>query len=326
MIVSLYLKLLPLANISEKRRKIKMKFTPLNLLSRFLLHPLLRFRLFNKTLLLSLIFLVGCDNSNNLITADTENNKVTFQTQFSGKNIQCKSTFIPSITAKAVWQYTQLQFFLSNIELKNSQGNWYKPALVKSPYQSHNIALLGEHCRNTNKNKGNWSLTFTNKVNIKAASAIRFTLGVPFKVNHLNPLTQESPLNVPSMFWGWQQGHKFLRLEMSSRLPQSLKTNNWLFHLGSVGCKASSPLRSPKQECLQPNRYTFQLPLVDNNNTIVLNLSVLLRGISLQSENSCQSAPDNKTCQQLMTNLTQQNDMTVFSVLNETGINSQQGK
>jgi len=324
--IYLYLKLLPLANTSEKRRKIKMKFTPLNLLSSFLLHSLLRFRFFNTVLLLSVVLLAGCDNSNNLTSADAENNKITFQVQFSGKNIHCESTFPLSVTTKAMWQYTQLQFFISNIELKNTQGGWYKPALIKSPYQSHDIALLGEHCNKANKSKRNWSLNFANKVNIKAANAIRFTLGIPFRLNHLNPLTQESPLNVPSMFWGWQQGHKFLRLEMSSRLPQSLKTNNWLFHLGSVGCKASSPLRSPKQECLQPNRYTFQLPLVDNNNTIVLNLSTLLRGISLQSENNCQSAPDNKTCQQLMANLTQQDDMTVFSALNETGINNPQGK
>ena len=44
--------------------------------------------------------------------------------------------------------------------------------------------------------------------------SLSFNIGVPFAINHQNPLLQESPLNDSSMFWAWRNGYKFVRWDM----------------------------------------------------------------------------------------------------------------
>ena len=39
-----------------------------------------------------------------------------------------------------------------------------------------------------------------------AISGVRFTLGIPFALNHADVGALPSPLNVPTMFWSWQGG------------------------------------------------------------------------------------------------------------------------
>jgi len=255
---------------------------------------LMLFSPLNRILLLALIFfLAACDGA--LKEQENSFNSIEFTPHFNGEALQCNRDFVID---NYQWQFNQLQFFISSIEIKVND-TWLKPTLIISSYQTEEIALLGEYCADTNQE--NWQLVFNDI--FEKASQIRFTLGLPFAVNHLNPLTQESPLNIPSMFWGWQKGHKFLRLEMTSA------NDSWLFHLGSVGCKASSPLRAPKQECLYPNRYTYKLPISRTNNKISVDLSALIQGIKLSAETSCQSSPENKSCQQIIKNLLRENGL-----------------
>ncbi|MEE4246210.1 MAG: MbnP family copper-binding protein, partial [Kangiellaceae bacterium] len=129
---------------------------------------------------------------------------------------------------------------------------------------------------------------------------LAFEIGVPFELNHLNPLTQEFPLNQPDMFWAWRNGHKFLRLELSA------VNEDWLFHLGSTGCNSAAPVRAPEQECLQPNRIHVHLNLkqgsIDTNNSIniVADLSKLFDKIDLAKSNGCQSDPNDPNCPEIL--------------------------
>ena len=249
-----------------------------------------------------LFFISSCDGLG--VSASKNNDEISFVPTFIGRSLTCDSTISHSNDS---WIYTQLQFFISNIYLKDSSGQWQKATLEKSAFQTADVALIGENCNLSNeKSKVNWSIKFIETAALINSTHIRFTLGLPFTVNHLNPLTQESPLNVPTMFWGWQQGHKFLRLEMSS------KSNDWLFHLGSVGCKSASPLRAPKQECLYPNRYIFELPIGKEYNHLVFELSTLLKDITLSNQTSCQSSPNKQSCQLLFSNLQEKNPLAVF--------------
>src|SRR5690606_516923 len=43
----------------------------------------------------------------------------------------------------------------------------------------------------------------------KIFNGLEFRLGVPFKLNHADPLTAKPPLDDGSLFWAWQQGYKF---------------------------------------------------------------------------------------------------------------------
>ena len=180
---------------------------------------------------------------------------------YQGKVLTCQQIFHHMGTD---WRYQQLQFFISELEVKTvtSAGQdtpWQRLSLPKTPYQNGQVALLGELCaasnnseQNTSENSGNWQLQLPPGVDASTLTQIRFNLGVPFALNHQNPLQQQTPLNLPSMFWAWRTGHKFLRLELSSA------SDHWLFHLGSTGCSAPSPVRAPTEQCRQPNRVQLQ--------------------------------------------------------------------
>ena len=242
--------------------------------------------------------------------------------------INCKTSFSYKNNQ---WHYQQLQFFITNVALKNKQGKWQSWLMKKNAYQSNNLALIGENCTDSSykvnnskqkqsqiENKGHWQIEFLASHNLQNFIAIRFTLGVPFTLNHLNPLTQASPLNDSSMFWVWQTGHKFLRLELASDNGEQ-----WLFHLGSTGCKSSSVMRSPKGECLQPNRVNVELPLTKHPvSALAFDLNALLNNMLINEQRFCQSSPQNDACRPLFSalglsgNITGNNKKTaVFKVI-----------
>lgn len=261
------------------------------------------------TTVFALLLLSSCDTAQN-----SPSTHVYFKPMFNNKILNCYSPFMHS---NQQWHYTQLQFFISGIQAKNYANVWQNLPLKTSAFQSNNSVLLGERCQDataqgnlqtkTHKpNNANWQIFFTENTNLNNYTHIRFTLGLPFEVNHLNPLIQDSPLNIPSMFWSWQGGHKFLRLELMSA------SDNWLFHLGSVGCAAASPMRAPLQECLQPNRYSYELALNKNNPMITFELAELLNNLTVSEQTSCQSSPESIACQTLFENLKAINNDGVF--------------
>jgi uncharacterized repeat protein (TIGR04052 family) len=143
-----------------------------------------------------------------------------------------------------------LKLYVYDIELLDENYQPH-PLVLKSsaPWQNDRVALIdlaGAGVRNT---------TVTGTVAAPAArySGIRFTVGVPFELNHGNPLTAPAPLDRGDMFWTWQSGHKFLRVDLAT------DAHEWSFHLGSTGCSSASALRPPQRTCAQPNLIRVEL-------------------------------------------------------------------
>lgn len=109
---------------------------------------------------------------------------------------------------------------------------------------------------------------------------IEFIVGVPDALNHANPLQASSPLNNSQMFWSWQQGYKFLRIDGhfeagDTKAPTT--TRRWAFHLGSTGCASPSALRPPVEPCRYSHRVHVRLEDFDpQQNHIEVNLAALL--------------------------------------------------
>jgi uncharacterized repeat protein (TIGR04052 family) len=144
-----------------------------------------------------------------------------------------------------------LQFYVHDIQLLDEQGVPQPFALeTKAPWQSADVALVdlagdAGTARNT-------TIRGTVKPGARY-SGIRFTVGVPFALNHANPLTAAAPLDRGDLFWTWQSGYKFLRADFVTHGKESS------FHLGSTGCSSASALRPPATPCAQPNRVPVEL-------------------------------------------------------------------
>ena len=107
---------------------------------------------------------------------------------------------------------------------------------------------------------------------------VRFTVGVPFDMNHANQATAPSPLNLTSMWWSWQAGYKFFRLDGATpELPA------WRFHLGSTGCDGGPT--GGVTTCAADNRVTVSLADFDVDADVVrIDLAALLAGVDLATQ------------------------------------------
>lgn len=209
------------------------------------------------------------------------------------------------------WFIRQLAFFVSELTF-HSPSTELQPELLDSPWQTADLTLVKPRLVDCDKpkeeinepsidqTKSNSRLTFSAPVNLADSEALSFTLGVPFAVNHQNPLLQASPLNLPSMFWSWRSGHKFLRVDLQTA------DKNWVFHLGSVGCQSASTMRGPQKECVQPNRLSFRLTKLHSGTKLVMHLDRLLQDTTLESSQSCLFHEGQESCQTLLKNLHQQ--------------------
>ena len=143
-----------------------------------------------------------------------------------------------------------LRFYLHDVELLTTDDQARSMKLIANPWQSERVALIdlaGAVTADSNATlKG-----YTGSKDSYAG--LRFTLGVPFDLNHSNPLTAATPLNHPDLFWSWNSGYKFLRVDLADQ------GHEWSFHLGSTGCSSASALRPPASPCAQPNLVRVEL-------------------------------------------------------------------
>jgi uncharacterized repeat protein (TIGR04052 family) len=233
---------------------------------------------------------------------------------------------------------SDFRFFVSNVELLDAGGNAVPLALDQDGvWQYKNLALLDFEngsgpCRNGN---AGLHTAVTGNVPKGKYRGVRFTLGVPFELNHGDPTIAPSPLNFTGMFWVWQSGYKFAKLDMASNgLPQAAdappemsfkdklalmekaaasgvpskkqpRAAGFSVHLGSTAC-ASPTLTTPPSECKNPNRLTVAFDKFDSGkNVIVADLASLLRDANVDVNASdtapgCMSAIDDADCPPVM--------------------------
>lgn len=181
---------------------------------------------------------------------------------------------------------TEVSFYVHDLYLINSEGQRKALILEAGPWQNETVALL--HL--ANKVNGSQNKQLLGYVQAQDQfTALEFKLGVPFTLNHNFPLRAETPLNNSSMFWSWQQGYKFLRIDVGSNTNDG--GDSWSFHLGSTGCYSASSVRPPAEPCRQANITSVHLPLNPGTSQSINNIQVSLASLAMIS-----AAQENLIC------------------------------
>ncbi len=89
-----------------------------------------------------------------------------------------------------------------------------------------------------------------------AYTGLRFDLGLPFEKNHREPTLQPSPLNLSRLFWSWNAGYKFLRMDLRT----TGQPKGWMLHLGSTACLPDTTPTTVPGSCGRRNLVTVDLP------------------------------------------------------------------
>lgn len=276
--------------------------------------------LFRFLLSLQLIFAVAAISPAQTHSATEQLVAVKFAGRLAGKPFACGERYEGVGSKKSTVTPQDLRFFVSNLELLDASGAAVPVKLDQDGiWQYQSLALIDLEdgtggCRNGNAAT---HTVVSGSVSPGQYSGLRFTVGVPFELDHSDTLSAPSPLNMTAMFWNWQVGYEFIRAEVtlasnafetakaearSSARINSMRSSGFTIHIGSTGCVSSKPTTAPAQECKHPNRVLVTLPKFDPAKAVVIfDLGKLLDGSDVttnapHSAPGCMSAEDDPDC------------------------------
>ena len=203
---------------------------------------------------------------------------------------------------KSVASVNDYRFFVSNLRLINMQGEEVPVELTQDGvWQYENVALLDFEdgtgmCSETGNADLNYKIVGT--IPEDDYNGVIFDLGIPFELNHLDTTTAPSPLNIPAMWWNWQVGYKFVRIDLQTPTSQ---TPAWFIHLGSTGCQSLDSSTPPTEPCAHSNINTVKFEEFNpTQNFVIADLAGLLMGVNLDESTiqppGCMSGIDDPDC------------------------------
>jgi uncharacterized repeat protein (TIGR04052 family) len=232
---------------------------------------------------------------------------IPFSAEIGGKPFSCAATFAGLGSTAAEVQATDFRLFVSNAALIKADGTLQAIALDQDgTWQLGDLALLDFEdatgaCAN---GTAGTNTTLRGMVPDGDYAGLSLTVGVPFAQNHQDPTLAAAPLNVTAMFWNWQGGYKFVRIDMVPTAMAGMTTTEgnadagaghgtakgWFLHLGSTLCEAASKTDAPTS-CANPNRIPVILDGFDPAvNTVVIDPAPVVAGADL-TVNSPETSP-----------------------------------
>lgn len=235
-----------------------------------------------------------------------------FAAEVNGETFTCGQQYSPVGTTASTVTPGDFRFFISAVALIDAAGNAVPMQLTQDGmWQHENLALLDFENGSGPCINGNAALNDRIKGSVPAGdyTGVQFTLGVPFALNHTDVVQAPSPLSLSAMFWNWQGGHRFLKVDMSTSgrpiteedlrraaapmamrmsmpgagaMPGGMPRNampaeggeeeaaGFVVHLGSTGCAAESRTSAPTAACANPNLVTVRFDNFDLASGVVV--------------------------------------------------------
>lgn len=258
--------------------------------------------------------------------AETQKVSIRFAAQIGEQIFKCGESYDGIGSTSSRITPSDFRFYVTNVELIDTNGTAVPVALEQDgTWQYTNLALLDFENRSGPCLTGTAETrdVVTGSVPKGSYRGLRFQLGVPFELNHADATIATSPLNLTSLFWNWQAGYKFLRVDLaSSGRQQTIKSGDiprfgdregsnrlgFAIHLGSTMCAAAGPTDKPTA-CANPNRAAVEFANFDaEKNVVIADLKALLNGVNVdvnqpETPAGCMSTPSDGDCNPLMRNL-----------------------
>lgn len=188
----------------------------------------------------------------------------------------CGAEFAGIGTTASTIRLTDFRFYVSRLRLVRVDGSEQPITLAQDGlWQVDDVALLDFEDGSATCANGTAQTRSVVEGRVPAGQyvGVRFDVGLPFDKNHQEPTLAPSPLNLSRMFWSWNAGYKFMRLDIRS----TGQPKGWMIHLGSTGCSPSDTPRTIPVACERANRVTVDLASFDVARDIVdLDVKALL--------------------------------------------------
>lgn len=214
----------------------------------------------------------------------------------------CSQTYTDIGVTKSSIRLTDVRLYVSRVRLIESDGKETPLALDQDGlWQHQDVALLDfEDATGACANGGTPDLRreIIGRAPAGQYVGVAFDLGLPFEKNHADATNAPSPLNLSRLFWSWNGGYKFARIDLSS----TGQKQGWMFHLGSSNCTPEGPPHAPAQSCEFINRPEIALKTFSSaSDTVVLDLKALFAGANVdvnqeKTARGCMSSQSDPEC------------------------------
>ena len=209
---------------------------------------------------------------------------VDFEALWAGQPLRCEDSDIA---------LTDLRFFVSNVVLLDANGVEHSMTLTPDEqWQQDDVALIDLENGTKACSNGTADMNASIKGTVVAGEfvALKFSVGVPFELNHANPMLARPPLDRAAMHWHWRSGYKFLRAGIST------PNDGFWIHLGSTGCEGTIQNITG---CSFPNRVSVELPRFSPaTDSVTVDLAQLFPCVDLDDgvRGDCSSSPAESAC------------------------------
>jgi uncharacterized repeat protein (TIGR04052 family) len=227
-------------------------------------------------LLTSLLLMQGCAESEKTY-------QVRFSPQVREESLACGTRYTDIGTSRGAIELLDFKMYVRDVTLVRANGERHALALEQDgTWQRDTMALLDFEDGTGTCDTGS-PLTHREVVGTAPEhddyTGLEFKVGLPPEMNHLDGATAPAPLNAPGMWWSWQGGYKFLRLDV-----RTAANDSYYFHLGAAGCKGSV---GEGFTCTSDNQATVTLGGFDPDTNLVV-----LDAAGLYSELDVERVPD----------------------------------
>lgn len=155
---------------------------------------------------------------------------------------------------------------------------------------------------------------------------VKLKIGVPFDLNHADVATAPSPLNLSGLFWSWNGGYKFARIDGRSPVTDGgmgmdsgmgvdagmdgsmMSPGVFSIHLGSTECQGDPQRGGAVTSCGRPNVGEVTLTGFDpTKKPILVDYKALVAGNDLTMDMGgapgCMSGATDPECPNILTHL-----------------------
>lgn len=280
-------------------------------------------------LLVPVLFALGCggddaastppDAAPSADTAVTDSaggeTTIRFAASVGTEPFSCAKTFDVG-APKTTIEPLDFRLYVHDVRLVRADKSEVALDLVQDgKWQYQNLALLD--FEDKSGTCANGTVDVNTKIVAKAVQGpfvgIKLRVGVPFALNHGDTATAASPLNLSGLFWTWNSGYKFARIDVRPKTMigadagadggdagSSHGAGAFNLHLGSTGCVGEAT-DSGVKSCAKPNVGEVFLDGFDPTaKTVVLDLASLLETTNVGSDGGgapgCMSGPTDPEC------------------------------
>ena len=213
-------------------------------------------------------------------------------------------------------QLSDLRFYVSEVQLLKKGGGAVNVKLPTGSKWSYTKGKAAVTLIDLENGTGSCVAEGTKGMNAKVQGTVpkgsymgvRYSVSVPESLNHTDPTTVPSPLNLTAMGWNWQFGHKFMKVELEQDGGIPWGSEIYYLHVGSTDC-VGDPAAGDKAECGLPNRNKVTLGKFNPaKQRIAIDFQRLFGGVNVAGDNmggmegmemamgGCMSAIDSPDC------------------------------